>query len=404
MRPPIQLSIGERIEMRRRQRGLSRKVVANLVGRSEEWLRLVETGQRKLDSAEAIGRLADVLRVEDLSELTGWTNADSWSRDQLHDEEIRSLREVIIDHPAVETYGCDVGDSDADTLARALEDCRSVWNSSVRRYSLLSRRLPDVLRASRFHRWKAQTEESGVLLVRAYHLTRQLLTGLGAHGLAGTVADRAMGTAAQTHSPLLVAASAWHVGTALRHLEYHRECVDYALAARHRLAERMPTDPDELTVWGALLLLAACGAADKLDHVQAVALLETAETAARKLGSDHDVDGIPFGPTEIGIAKVQIARAENDAETAIRLAAQVELPDDYLLERRIEHYIGLASAYVACDDDVGAAYALIKAADSSPEDLRRDWDAHRTLQWLIRRDNHVIRTEVSRLVQLAELT
>ncbi|MFI5776678.1 helix-turn-helix domain-containing protein [Nocardia sp. NPDC051570] len=402
----MQLSIGERIEMRRRQRGLSRKVVANLVGRSEEWLRLVETGQRKLDSVEAIGRLADVLRVEDLTELTGWSNSDTWSRDQLHDENLRALREVIIDHPAVGTYAdiCGADGSDPDTLARTLADCRSVWNGSARRYSLLSRRLPEVLRAIRIQRWKAQTEESGELLVRTYHLTRQLLTGFGAHGLAGTVADRAMGTAAQTHQPLLVATSAWHVGTALLHLEYGSESRDYALAARQRLSERMPSEPEELTVWGALLLLAARGATDRLDHVEAATLLDDAAAAADKLGSDHDVDGIPFGPTEIGIAGVQIALAENDAENAIRLAAQVDLPDDYLLERRTKHYIGLASAYAARGDDVAAAYALIKAADGSPEDLRHDWDAHRTLQRLIRRDNHVIRTEVSRLVQLAELT
>src|ERR1041384_5024435 len=55
----------------RRSRGLSRRVLANLVGCSEEWLRLVEKGARPLDRLSTIMRIADVLRVNDLSELVG---------------------------------------------------------------------------------------------------------------------------------------------------------------------------------------------------------------------------------------------------------------------------------------------------------------------------------------------
>lgn len=43
-----QLSIGERIAFYRRRRGLSQVVLANLVGRTEDWLSKIERGEREI--------------------------------------------------------------------------------------------------------------------------------------------------------------------------------------------------------------------------------------------------------------------------------------------------------------------------------------------------------------------
>jgi len=61
---------GQRIARARRRRGLSRAVLAGLVGRSESWLSQVERGKRGIDSHSVLVRLAEVLRV-DIEELTG---------------------------------------------------------------------------------------------------------------------------------------------------------------------------------------------------------------------------------------------------------------------------------------------------------------------------------------------
>ncbi|MCA1604998.1 MAG: helix-turn-helix domain-containing protein, partial [Acidobacteria bacterium] len=65
------LPVGKRIKLLRERRGLSRTVVAGLCGRSESWLKKIEQGTRQAVRLPTLLRLAEVLRVDDLIELTG---------------------------------------------------------------------------------------------------------------------------------------------------------------------------------------------------------------------------------------------------------------------------------------------------------------------------------------------
>lgn len=402
---PSKLTVGERIEMRRRRRGLSRRVVANLVGRSEEWLRLVESGRRQLDSIEVLTRLAEVLQVDDPTELIDWPSGRSGSAGEGAAQELRQLRQVIVDHPALRIYDSEDPASrfDVEELTAALRRCRATWSTSPQRFSGLAEDLPAVLHACRAERWRLQTVETAELLVGAYHLARELLTACGDHSMAATVADRSMGTAAQVHRTRLIAASAWHVADTLRHLSYAAESHDYALTAARRLSETVPRTRDDVVLWGALHLLAAHGAAAARDVAETTRLRRVAQSAAERLGADADALGIRFGPIEIGITSIQIALAQRDPDEAIRLAATIEVPGDYPLQRQAAYHICQAAAYVSRRDEVAAVVALGKAAAVSPEDIRHDADAHRALQYLIRRDNYLVRTEVGALTKLAEL-
>lgn len=51
-----QLSIGERIAFYRHRRGLSWVVLANLVGRTEDWLSKIERGEREVGCGGTAGR------------------------------------------------------------------------------------------------------------------------------------------------------------------------------------------------------------------------------------------------------------------------------------------------------------------------------------------------------------
>jgi transcriptional regulator with XRE-family HTH domain len=66
--PVEYMSVGERIAIYRRQRGLSQFALATMVGRSEAWLSQVERGIRHVDRVSVLIRLAQVLKVtvEDL--------------------------------------------------------------------------------------------------------------------------------------------------------------------------------------------------------------------------------------------------------------------------------------------------------------------------------------------------
>src|SRR5215469_3338715 len=65
---PASLTTGEIIEHLRKKRGMSRPVLAGLVGYSPDWLKRIERGERGI-ALPALLRLAKVLRVDDLSVL-----------------------------------------------------------------------------------------------------------------------------------------------------------------------------------------------------------------------------------------------------------------------------------------------------------------------------------------------
>jgi transcriptional regulator with XRE-family HTH domain len=70
MEPVDYMSVGERIAIYRRRRGLSQVALADLIGRSEAWVSQVERGIRHVDRLSIIIRLAQVLRVT-VEDLTG---------------------------------------------------------------------------------------------------------------------------------------------------------------------------------------------------------------------------------------------------------------------------------------------------------------------------------------------
>src|SRR5215472_4643139 len=62
---------GERIQILRERKGLSRPVLAGLVGRSASWLKGIEQGRRLPPRLPDLVKLAEALAVGDLTILAG---------------------------------------------------------------------------------------------------------------------------------------------------------------------------------------------------------------------------------------------------------------------------------------------------------------------------------------------
>ncbi|MFI6995959.1 helix-turn-helix domain-containing protein [Nocardia sp. NPDC050175] len=397
------LTIGERLELLRRRRDLSRRALAELVGRSEEWLRLIESGNKPLDSVAIIVRLADALHIKDIRELIALPPQLAPAGVEAGNQLAESLKRSIIDYPAVETHRhTTMNTGSLSDLADQLHRCQNIWEHSPNRYTELAEYLPPVLTAARVQYLLSHDDEAGKILLRSYHLSRRFLTRVGAHQLAFTAADRATMVAEQTRDPWQMAACAWHTGNGMLGLAQAPECHDYAVAAAKHLADAADS-VDKTVLIGALQLLAAKGAAAAGNTAEADRLTTAATRAANRFDREHAAYDVPLGPTESLIARLEVMLWGGDCERAAELAAQQHVPDAHPVGGRMRFHLAGAYACARRNDYAGASCALGKAADICPEDFRYGSDTQSTLHYLVEQDNRLVRPQVHELARVAGL-
>ncbi|MFF0488679.1 helix-turn-helix domain-containing protein [Nocardia sp. NPDC004068] len=394
------ISVGEHIEMCRKERRLSRRILANLVGRSEEWLRLVETGRQPLDSVKVIMALADVLRIDDISTLISVPGQRA--HDMLHpapagDPGARATIRAL--HAPPTTPGTI---TDTTTLERELLRCRDLWFASPRRHRQTMARLPDLLTSARHLRLVRDDATVRRVLPQIYNLTSQALLATHHRHEALLAADRALEDTLTHPGSLAHLVASWHLTAALLHTPAADTALRVASAAlpEPALAESGATT-DLAAVAGAVRALAARAAATIADTESCDELLTTAATLADRLGGQRSVQGVVFGPGELGLARMETALAQRNPHDAIAAAADTDLPADCPIASRSRYHVVLAHSFAVTHQDVAATYELTKAAACGEDELRYDADAQRTLQLLLRRENPVLRAELSRLTAAA---
>lgn len=387
--------------MRRRLQRVSRRLLAEMVGRSEEWLRLIEAGRLRLDSVEIILRLAEVLQIRDFRELIDLPVRETANHTDSARQLIEALEPTLLAHPATTADTAarqSVGRKNHRWLSDEVADCAAIWAGSTRRYSQLAVRLPHLLAAGRCWNHREGTDSVGLSLSRGYHLAREVLTQLGAHHLSMIAADRALLLANKIAHPNLLAVSGWHWASALLHMGKIQHARTFALAAHRDLPDDGTLDTD--VVRGALELLAAEAAA-RTDLAEAARLLVAARERAQRVGEDRRTLGIGFGACEVEITRMEIALSRRDIQQVLETAATVRRLDVLPIGRRARYFIILATAYTVQGDSAAATLALGRAAESSPEDLRFDGDVHVVLRKLLRHKNRLVRDRIAHLVHVA---
>ena len=86
------MRIGERVAFYRARRGMTQRVLADLVGRSEDWVSKVERGVRDIRRIDLIVELARALRVE-LSDLLG---QPVLVEDDNADDDVPAIRDALM--------------------------------------------------------------------------------------------------------------------------------------------------------------------------------------------------------------------------------------------------------------------------------------------------------------------
>jgi transcriptional regulator with XRE-family HTH domain len=130
--PVEYMSVGERIAIYRRRRGLSQLALASMIGRSEAWLSQVERGIRHVDRVSVLIRLAQVLKVT-VEDLIGQPLSLA-PNGGIEFRAIPALRAALTDHEVIPaTFGVATGDGRPGT-------CRAYGAMSTRQ--IVSTRRP----------------------------------------------------------------------------------------------------------------------------------------------------------------------------------------------------------------------------------------------------------------------
>lgn len=210
------LTIGQRIKWWRERRGLSQRVLGDLIDRSENWVYKIENDRVALERLPVLIALSNVLRCS-LDDLTGGYVSRVSTTGTKH-ESVPSIRQALTLPTSL--LPLRVGSVSAEDFEFSVTDAWRVYETQVEdTYRDVGSRLPGLLRQG--HAALRDTsnarQESAVLrqLISLYGLHQMWLRRVGEPGLARIAVDRGLALADNAGDPALLAAAAWNLACVL---------------------------------------------------------------------------------------------------------------------------------------------------------------------------------------------
>lgn len=373
-------SIGERVALHRRRRGLSQAHVARLLGRSEHWLSQVERGVRSVDRPAVLVQLSAILRVP-VTDLAPGAQLVEES-----DEEApaaAALRDAMTAYPTLgqPVGGKPLGPADLVALSADIEHAWELLHAA--RQEDLAGLLSGLLEradAARSRLMPDDGPERFRLAAHTYQIAAALLAQLGVADLALLAADRALVAAEIAGDRLLVAASAFRLAHAFLCGDRPGPARSIAGTAADTLEVRLENaSPELVSMWGALNLAAAIAATQQQDRAVIAERLAKAGTAAERVGPGRNDGHTEFGPANVALHAVNIAVEMGNPGGALHKATEIDA-SGLSPERRAQLLIDVARAYAQRRMAREALGALAEAEPLAPELIR----THRSVRELLR--------------------
>ncbi|MGH3739377.1 MAG: helix-turn-helix domain-containing protein [Micromonosporaceae bacterium] len=374
------IAFGQRLQILRTRRGMSRTVLAGLVGRSPSWLKQVETGVIQPPKLPMILRIAEVLRVRDLADLTGEQSMSVEMFIGPGHRRLPAVREAINALPSTTEHPA--------TSPRVVRSrVTAAWaarHQAANHREALGRLLPDLIRDAQLCARQADTGEqrraATAALAEVYALAQFFLAYQPDSSLLWRVAERSMIAAQDADDPRMIGVAAWLIGQA------HRDAAHYdaADAAHLQALEYLePLLPDAghrvLATAGALRFEAGYTAARRGDTGTAWGYWDAARATARRLPADYYDPITSFGQAIMGAHAVTVAVELHAGGESVRQVAAADATTIPSRPRRARHRIEAARGY-QLDGQPGAALATLALAhEAAPETIRYNGYARRII-------------------------
>jgi len=393
-----QFSVGDRIAFYRRRRGLTQRVLAQLVGRSEDWLSKIERNEREIRRLDVLGELAKALRVS-VGDLLGQPVLveDTHPRE----DDIPAIRDALMSHRRLSRtlFGKKAGDAVA--VEPVVNYCDHAWTDYQRgQLGRVIAALPSLIKSVQvLEEHAGKDQRSWLVSARVHHLAASTLAKIGEADLAWISAERAMSAAERSGEPLALASAARAGTHALLAVGRYDDAMNLGQTAVDWLETQIKDDdPAALSIAGMLYLRTAIASARRQDRSTTDALLAEAADVAARLGRDANYWQTAFGPTNVQLHRIATSLDLGDVAWVVERGAEVDsshLPQERSVAHRVE--MARAFSYVARDDE--ALTYLLDAEQVAPQIVRHSATVRDTVKSMHRRARHTTSTP---LLGLAE--
>ncbi|MCD0448722.1 helix-turn-helix domain-containing protein [Actinocorallia sp. API 0066] len=376
-------TIGARLRVLRRWRGMTLTELGGLSGLSPSFLSMAERGQRLLDRRSHIAAIATALRVSEV-ELTGRPGLMAAREKNGPHDAVPGLQAALASNT--------LGDSLVER-ARSLPDLTAAAARLVELkqrvdYTTLGHELPSVIDEVHHHIATARGERELAtalrLLIDVSHPAATVSAMLGYPDLARLATRHALDAARLLDDPLYRGLTDFlHTMTTPRAGAWDR-IFDLSTRATDRLASARLDGPG-VQVHGMLHLTAAFAAASDLRSDAAAGHLAEAQALAGRVRADANAFGLSFNAANVGVWRVMVTAELGDYGRAAELATQVDaspLP----LTRRSHLYAEAGRALAHVKGKERQAITLLRQAeDVAPQRIRNSTAVKGTVSYLLSR-------------------
>jgi transcriptional regulator with XRE-family HTH domain len=396
---------GERIRHFRDRAGMSRPALGGLVGKSPEWVKALENGRLQPPRLPMLLRIAEVLGVTDLSDLTGDHRLSVAHFGKARHKSFDAVSQALTDYSI--RHDDDHEPVTADDLSYRVRAAWQLWHGSKRQRTAISVVLPGLLRDGRDSSRRLDNGDRRralVSLAETYHLTQLFLSFQPCPALIMLCGDRAMTAAQDADDPCAIAGAAWYLNHVFRDAgEQPSARVEVALSAA-RLVQP-DHSAEDLSRWGLLHLACALSYAKTGHSGDAWRHWDDASRAARRLGRDYSHPYLIFGPGMVDAYAVTMNADLMQAGHALQQASKLDLAAMPSSTRRSFHLIESARARslrtrANRPDPVGIVSLLQRAWDESPDTARYNFFARSYVSEAAGSDDHMVRGQAEVLANV----
>lgn len=384
------MAFAERVRFYRNRAGMSRKVLGELCGRSEEWVKAIETGRLLMPRIPALIRLAELLGVHDLAELTGEQKLATTMYSKMRHPRADEIARCLATYPIV------TGDREpvpAAALAASVAQAWRVWHGSATQRDAIAAVLPRLLDDARHAvRLLEGGERRSALasLAQVYHLAQLYLSFQPLPTLVLLTGDRAMAAAQDADDPHAIAAAAWYLNHVYRDAGEQAEA---RIELAHQACSLLVPDRGEAdrSLWGLLQLAMALSYARIGRKGDAERHWDEADRAARSLDGDHP--WLLFGQNTVDAYAVTIYADLTDGHEAARQANRIDVQAVPSATRRSFHLIETARAYHLKREPIATVHLLRKAFEVSPDTISYNLFTRSVVQELMTSGGSTVRED-----------